>query len=117
MPNPNSINNAETGDPSGVAYIDDFEGAKRTTSFPVQRRFWKTSSPPLLGSLNRTLSHRNRANMYWYNPYVQWRTKDIWPNQETSIRAQNETTDILVMNYKPFDHQSNLPQDSLWQVL
>ncbi|SUZ57866.1 uncharacterized protein METZ01_LOCUS10720 [marine metagenome] len=114
MPNPNSINNAETGDPSGVAYIDDFEGAKRTTSFPVQRRFWKTSSPPLLGSLNRTLSHRNRANMYWYNPYVQWRTKDIWPNQETSIRAQNETTDILVMNYKPFDHQSNLPQDSLW---
>ena len=63
MPNPNSINNSETGDPSGVAYIDDFEGAKRTTSFPIQRRFWKTSSAPLLGSLNRTLSHRNRANM------------------------------------------------------
>ena len=77
MPNPNSINNSETGDPSGVAFIDDFEGAKRTTSFPVQRRFWKSSSPPLLRSLKGVLSHRNRANMYWYNPYVQWRTKDI----------------------------------------
>ena len=79
MPNPNSINNPETGDPSGVAYIDDFEGAKRTTSFPIQRRFWKPSSPPLIYHSNKTLSHRNRAKMYWYNPYVQWRTKDIWP--------------------------------------
>ena len=52
--------------------------------------------------------------MYWYNPYVQWRTKDIWPNQETSIRAQNETTDILVMNFKPLANQAHLPKDSLW---
>jgi len=114
MPNPNSINNPETGDPSGVAYIDDFEGAKRTTSFPIQRRFWKASSPPLIYHSNKTLSHRNRAKMYWYNPYVQWRTKDIWPNQETSIRAQNETTDILVMNFKPLANQTHLPKDSLW---
>ena len=32
LPNPNSINNPETGDPNGVAFIDDFEGSKRTTS-------------------------------------------------------------------------------------
>ena len=25
LPNPNSINNAATGDPNGVAFIDDFE--------------------------------------------------------------------------------------------
>ena len=114
MPNPNSINNPETGDPRGVAYIDDFEGAKRTTSFPIQRRFWKPSSPPLIYHSNKTLSHRNRAKMYWYNPFVQWRTKDIWPNQETSIRAQNETTDILVMNFKPLANQTHLPKDSIW---
>ena len=40
IPNPNPINNTETGDPDGVAYIDDFEGAKRTSSPPIQRRYW-----------------------------------------------------------------------------
>ncbi len=48
--------------------------------------------------------------MSWYNPYVQWRTNDIWPNQETSIRAQNETTDILVMNYEPLIKQTQVPK-------
>ena len=47
MPNPNSINNAATGDPNGVAFIDDFEGSKRTTAPSIQRRFWKASSAPL----------------------------------------------------------------------
>ena len=46
LPNPNSINNASTGDPNGVAFIDDFEGSKRTTSPSIQRRFWKESSTP-----------------------------------------------------------------------
>ena len=46
LPNPNSINNAATGDPNGVAFIDDFEGSKRTTSPSIQRRFWKESSVP-----------------------------------------------------------------------
>ena len=42
LPNPNSINNAATGDPNGVAFIDDFEGSKRTTSPSIQRRFLET---------------------------------------------------------------------------
>ena len=48
LPNPNSINNSATGDPNGVAFIDDFEGSKRTTSPSIQRRFWKASSAPLI---------------------------------------------------------------------
>ena len=36
-----------TGDPNGVAFIDDFEGSKRTTAPSIQRRFWKASSAPL----------------------------------------------------------------------
>ena len=46
LPNPNPINNRATGDPNGVAFIDDFEGSKRTTSIPILRRFWKESSAP-----------------------------------------------------------------------
>ena len=119
MPNPNSISNSATGDPNGVAFIDDFEGSKRTTSPSIQRRFWKASSAPLKYDQQDSLftdpfSQRNRGKLFWYNPYVPVRTKDIWPNQSTSLRAGNETTDVLVMKYKAREHQRNLDPDSLW---
>ena len=103
LPNPNSISNAETGDPDGVAFIDDFEGSKRTTSPSIQRRFWKASSAPLKYVAEDSLfldpfNQRNRGKLYWYNPYIPVRTKDIWPNQSTSLRAGNETTDVLVLS-------------------
>lgn len=114
LPNPNPINNSATGDPSGVAYIDDFEGAKRTTTVPIQRRFWRESSAPLEKLTGEQFSQRNRARLIWYNPYGQVRTRDIWPNLSTSIRAQNETTDILVLKYTPRTHQSSTEADSVW---
>ncbi len=114
LPNPNPINNPETGDPNGVAFIDDFEGSKLITSIPVQRRYWKTSSAPYLYERDGLLSQRNRAKLIWFNPYAQVLTKDIWPNQSTSIRAQNETTDILNLRFRPRDAQAGLPQDSIW---
>ena len=52
--------------------------------------------------------------MYWYNPYAQVLTNNIWPNVSTSQRAQNLTTDILVLNYEPKEYQSNTNPDSLW---
>ena len=70
LPNPNSINNPETGDANGVAFIDDFEGAKRTTSPSVQRRFWKESSAPLtydesISEFNIPLQQKNRGEISW----------------------------------------------------
>jgi len=117
LPNPNSITNPETGDANGVAFIDDFEGAKRTTSPSIQRRYWKESSAPLIQEdsiWTNQFSQRNRGRFYWYNPYIQYRTRDIWPNQSTSIRAGNETTDVLVLRYKKRPHQENMPSDSIW---
>jgi hypothetical protein len=114
LPNPNPMNNPATGDPHGVAYIDDFEGAKRTTTPPIQRRFWRESSAPLHLDTGSPYQQRHRARMYWYNPYGQVRTKDIWPNLSTSIQAQNETTDILVLRYKTRSHQAGVPRDSIW---
>ena len=119
MPNPNSISNPETGDPNGVAFIDDFEGSKRTTSPSIQRRFWKASSAPLfynkdLDEFSFEYNQRNRGSMIWYNPYVPYRTRDIWPNQSTSLRAGNETTDVIVLRYKSKIHQRNTNPDSTW---
>ena len=52
--------------------------------------------------------------MYWYNPFSQVLTNNIWPNVSTSQRAQNLTTDILVMNLEPYEHQQTSNPDSLW---
>ncbi len=114
LPNPNPINNTATGDPEGVAFIDDFEGSKRTTNPSILRRYWKKSSSPVRFDREKTFRHLYRANMWWYNPYQQILTKDIWPNQSTSIQAGNETTDILTLNMKQQPHQVGLPSDSLW---
>ncbi|MFH1853256.1 MAG: cell surface protein SprA, partial [Candidatus Neomarinimicrobiota bacterium] len=114
LPNPNPINNPATGDDNGVAYIDDFEGAKRTTTPQVQQRYWRSSSAPLDPESGEQLPQSNRAQLYWYNPYYPVATTDIWPNQSVSRQAQNETTHILALNMSHQKHQSQVPDDSIW---
>ena len=114
LPNPNPINSNATGDRNGVAYIDDFEGSKRTTSIPILRRFWRKSSAPIDLKSGKSLNQRKRGKLKWFNPFVQIRTKDIWPNLSTSIQAQNETTDIMVLEFDKRAHQENVPNDSVW---
>jgi len=114
LPNPNPINSKATGDYNGVAYIDDFEGSKRTTSIPILRRFWRESSAPIDLKSGESITQRKRARLRWFNPFVQIRTKDIWPNLSTSIQAQNETTDIMILDYTKRAHQENTPDDSVW---
>lgn len=109
LPNPNPVNNPDIGDPDGVAFIDDFEGAKRTSSPSIRYRSWYPSSTPL------THRHRNRAVLFWYSPYSQVRTQDIWPNQQVSSTAQNHLTDILVFNYSRRQAQiDSVDPDSTW---
>ena len=81
-PNPN---------PLGQAFIDDFESAKRTSSFSIMQRQWKMASPS--GDSLHTI--KNRGRMIWYNPYEDELTKNIWPEQSTSTRANNNTTKTL----------------------
>ena len=114
LPNPNSISNSRTGDGNGVAFIDDFEGSKRVTNPSILRRFWNISSAPIDLQNNQQYDQRNRLKMYWFNPYSQVLTNNIWPNISTSQRAQNLTTDVLVLKYQPQEFQSTTDPDSLW---
>ena len=114
LPNPNSISNSRTGDGNGVAFIDDFEGSKRVTNPSILRRFWNISSAPIDLQNNQEYDQRNRLKMYWFNPYSQVLTNNIWPNISTSQRAQNLTTDVLVLKYQPQEFQSTTDPDSLW---
>ncbi|MBZ0265327.1 cell surface protein SprA [bacterium] len=105
FPNPNSLNNESTGDPDGVAYIDDFEAAKRSTPLGVMRKSWFPASHPdrlPIGDLRQTPRDTMdyRAKMNWYNPYQQVKIKDIWPNREVNSKvAQN--VHVLTIEYEP----------------
>ncbi len=97
VPNPNTAVDEGLGD-VGLAYLDDFEGSRREAQLSIIRGAWGLSSIPIDGT-NR--GNRERAFTYWYNPYNRILTKQIWPNKETSAQAQNDVTDILVLNVVP----------------
>ncbi len=93
-PNPN---------PLGQAFIDDFESSKRTTSPNILSRQWKRSSIPAEDNFGGYI----RSHMSWYNPYNDILTRNIWPNQETSSRANNERTKTLWLQTYFSDSEDN----------
>lgn len=100
LPNPNTLNNEKTGDNDGVAYIDDFEGTKRTTTLGIRYNTWTMASPPkILPDLSHdtvidTIADKQRGRILWYNPYDQEMIKNIWPNRDVNAET-GQTTDVL----------------------
>lgn len=87
IPNPNTISNEDTGDPNGVAKIDDFEGVKRVTSMGIMYKSWKRASKPTNTFFDHTF--QERGFLFWYNPYNKIDVRNIWPNKETSNTEDN----------------------------
>ncbi len=87
IPNPNTISNESTGDPNGVAKIDDFEGVKRVTSMGIMYKSWKRASKPANTFFDHTF--RERGFLFWFNPYNKIDVRNIWPNKETSNTEDN----------------------------
>jgi len=103
LPNPNTLNSDKTGDKDGVAYVDDFESTKRTTTLGIRYRTWTMASPPVyLPNLDSTVVdstvNRHRAHVNWYNPYIQTVITDIWPKKETNART-GKYTDVLGVEF------------------
>jgi len=116
MPNPNTMDNEDTGDKNGVAYIDDFEGTKRTTTLGIRYRTWTDASPPkIFPKLNDavvpdTSAVNAKARIVWYNPFNQVLIKDIWPNRDVNAET-GQTTDVLGVQVW---HESGKDPDSSW---
>jgi len=83
LSNPNTKNEA---------YLDDFEGIKDLFNLEVRRTAWTLSSAPY------GREQHKRARLYWYNPYDQINTRDIWPNRETV--SENSKTNVLALTIK-----------------
>jgi len=100
LPNPNTLNNASTHDKEGVAYIDDFEASKRTTTLGIRYRTWSHASTPVIipklgeSEVDVLEADRARAHIVWFNPYRQVPIKDIWPNRDVNAQT-GQTTDVL----------------------
>lgn len=126
IPDPNTIDsklsaeNRIPGDKDGVAYIDDFEATKRTTSLGVNRRGWVESSIPIsiLKDINNPLipptdrdtvrfreerrALARRGKLFWYNPFRGEATQAIYPGRtDEQIDAGNATTQVLTMVFDP----------------
>jgi len=83
----------------GVVYIDDFEGSHNTPLSVVRSR-WTTASPPDPSTTGGKMLKRGR--LQWYNPWNRVKSKDIWPNKETT--AGENTVHVLTLGYgKPED--------------
>lgn len=111
LPNPNTKNNENTGDNEGVAYIDDFEAAKRITPIGVIRRGWNYCSPPkddrYFDPEKGTLE--TRGSLVYFNPYNQWPIREIWPNRDINANVA-QRTNILVMDFTPADSIANITE-------
>ena len=109
MPTPNTLNSPDTGDNRGVAYIDDFEAAKKSTNLGVLRQNWTLASQPRDG----VHSFRNRINNFiWYNPVDQVPIKDIFPNREININRTETSQHVLTIDI--FDPEDAQPDTSRW---
>jgi hypothetical protein len=128
LPNPNTLNNKETGDANGVAYIDDFESSRRTTTLGIQYRTWTMASPPAVlpnlipgdasGDVSSyiplmsdiDINNARTQNVSWFNPFHQVLIKDIWPNRDVNAQTGQTTPVLGVEFYRDADDNP----DSTW---
>jgi len=90
----------------GEVYIDDFEGS-HNTPMSVVRSNWTFASPPDPSTTNGKALSLGR--LQWYNPWNRIKSKDIWPNKETT--AGENTVHVLTLAYgKP----SGVPDDEAY---
>ncbi|MBI5476399.1 MAG: cell surface protein SprA [Ignavibacteriales bacterium] len=105
IPDPNTKKSTITGDGGkSIAYIDDFEGSRRTIPLPVMYTAWTIASNPAETFLSKTSSIEDisfsRAQLSWYNRLpTDVFTDYIWPNRKTRA-GQNQVT-VLNLDYDP----------------
>ncbi len=105
LPDANTKKSSVSGDRgASIAYIDDFEGTRRSIPFPIMYTAWSSSSSPSYSRLGFGISDTAKtyakASLIWYNRLpTDVVTEDIWPNRRTRA-GQNQIT-VLNLDYDP----------------
>ncbi|MCC6476933.1 cell surface protein SprA, partial [bacterium] len=92
-PNPNSLSNDATGDHDGVAFLDDFEGSRRSNPLGLQRRNWTLSSIPLDDQVDSL-----RGKLRWWNPRTdeQVHVQDVFPEREVNSQVADRLQSLMM---------------------
>lgn len=104
LPDPNTKKSSIASDKgSGIAFIDDFEGARRNIPIGVGYSTWRLSSPPgytPLGNVQDSIKTYSKGKLWWYNrlPSDVF-INDIWPKK--SVRHGQEQVTVLNLDYFP----------------
>lgn len=106
-PNRNTkASTVEMDEGKGVAYIDDFEGSRRSVPIGVNYGNWNYASPPVdtreLGEVPADSMVQHKANTIWYNSLTSDEVTlitDIWP--ERQVQRGEERVQVLNVEYKP----------------
>jgi cell surface protein SprA len=81
---------------AGIAYIDDFEGSRRTIPFSISFAAWSDIAPP---DTFKTLDYK--AKTIWYNVIPSDVAQiEIWPNK-SKRRGETQVT-VLNLYYRPW---------------
>ncbi|HTY59017.1 MAG TPA: cell surface protein SprA, partial [Bacteroidota bacterium] len=107
-PNPNTLASTIPSDNGqGVAYIDDFEGARRTIPVGISYAGWTDASPPADPAFNAILGAddstkmNSKGRMIWYNRLpTDVRLTDIYPRKQVGNPA-NDIATVLDFLYTP----------------
>lgn len=108
LPDPNTKKSTIPSDNSGsVAYIDDFEGARRTIPLGINFGQWFQASPPSDSIAVNTFGDKDTIKMFskgkliWYNKLpTDVRLTDIYPNKKPGNETNNRAT-VLDLYYSP----------------
>jgi cell surface protein SprA len=107
-PNPNTLSSTIPSDNGqGVAYIDDFEGARRTIPVGISYAGWTDASPPadpladaLLG-VGDAAKMNSKGRLIWFNRLpTDVRLTDIYPRKQVGNPA-NDIATVLDLSYVP----------------
>jgi cell surface protein SprA len=128
LPDPNTRKSSIQGDnASGMAYVDDFEGAKRPIPLGVVYAGWTDASPPFFSPnldtyvpggidgrtiptttdairngqiLGDTTKLQYKARASWYNVPYEFFITDIWGKRKSVARGQEQET-VLDYYFRP----------------
>ncbi len=104
-PDPNTKKSTiPSDDGQSIAYIDDFEGSKRTIPIGISYTTWKDLSVPddmeLIGDLEKDEQMDYKGKSFWYNILPSVITTDmIWPNKQVATEDRQVT--VLDFVYRP----------------
>ena len=95
LPDPNTKKSPIISDGGeGIAYIDDFEGAKRTISLGIPYSQWSLASPP------DTLNTFSKGKFIWFNRLpTDVTVREIFPNKQ--VGRDQQQINVLDFHYFP----------------